>query len=294
MSELSFSPLIVGCMNLGEWGSNYNTDDLYQFVLHCLSRGLTSFDHADIYGDYTTEAQFGKLLKKHPNLRSQMQLITKCGIRRVCTNRSEHRVKSYDASAKHIRTSLENSLVQLETDYVDLLLIHRPDWLLDPQEVAQEVAALKKEGKIKEFGVSNFTPSQYNLLNGSTPLLTNQIEASLLHLDPYTDGTLDQCVQLKARPMAWSPLGAGKFFTDRGNDRVARIVTALAPLCEKYSATEDQLLLAWLMRHPARILPVLGTTKIERIDSAVESLKIKMDREDWYDLWQASTGSTIA
>jgi len=294
MSELSFSPLIVGCMNLGEWGSNYNSDDLYQFVLHCLSRGLTSFDHADIYGDYTTEAQFGGLLKKHPKLRSQMQLITKCGIRRVCTNRPDHRVKAYDASAMHIRASLENSLIQLNTDYIDLLLIHRPDWLMDPEEVAEEVQALKKEGKIKAFGVSNFTASQYDLLNEATPLLTNQIEASLLHLDPYTDGTLDQCVKLKSRPMAWSPLGAGRFFTDRGDEQVARIVKALEPLCKKYNATEDQLLLSWLMLHPARILPVLGTTKIERIDSALESLKIKMDREDWYDLWQASTGATIA
>ncbi len=294
MSKVTFSPLIVGCMNLGEWGANYPTDKLYEFVLHCLSRGLTSFDHADIYGDYTTEAQFGALLKEHPSLRSQMQLITKCGIRRVCSNRPEHGVKSYDASAAHIRTSLEHSLNQLQTDYVDLLLIHRPDWLLDPSEVAGEVEALKKEGKIKAFGVSNFTASQFELLNASTPLASNQIEASLLHLDPFTDGSLDQALRLGIPPMAWSPLGAGRFFNDRGDERVARIVKALAPLKEKYGAQEDQLLLAWLLKHPAKILPVLGTTKIARIDAALEALTINLDREDWYALWQASTGKTIA
>lgn len=289
MHSVQFSPLVVGTMRLGIWGASMNTAQLQAFMEECLGLGLTTIDHADIYGDYTTEGDFGRMLKQAPQLREQMQLVTKYGIRRVCSQRPNHKIKSYDASVTHLIASVENSLKELHTDYIDVLLIHRPDILMEPEEIAEAVSQLQEAGKLRAFGVSNFTPSQFDVLNAYVPLCTNQVEASLLHLDCFQDGTFDQCLKHKVRPMAWSPLGGGGLFADNPSERVARIRMVAAPLMEKYGLSLDQLALAWLMRHPAGILPVLGTTKISRIHAAAKALDTQMSRVDWYDLWQAST-----
>ena len=291
---VQFSPLIIGTMRLGDWGANMNTDDLAAFVEGCLDLGMTTFDHADIYGDYTTEADFGRVLQAYPEWRNRMQIITKCGIRRVCEQRPEHRVKAYDSSAAHIEASVHQSLQELATNYIDCLLIHRPDFLMNPKEIEKIVQKLLEEGKIRSFGVSNFTTHQFKNLHKSVPLHTNQMEASLLNLTPFTDGTLDQCMQYGLRPMAWSPMGGGRLFEENADAPVQRIRKVAEPMLEKYGCALDQLLLAWLLRHPSGILPVLGTSKLERVQSAVKALNIEIERMDWYDLWQASTGEPIA
>ncbi len=290
----NFSTLIMGTMRLGLWGVNYNTQQWQEFIENCLELGVTTFDHADIYGDYTTEADFGKVLKAQPGLRNQLQIITKCGIRRVCKQRPDHRIKSYDSSKAHIIWSAENSLKELNIDSIDLLLLHRPDWLMQPDEVAEAFHQLQEAGKVKAFGVSNFTPSQFDLLNDRFPLVTNQVEISILHRNSFEDGTLDQCLKHHIRPQAWSPMGGGAIFNKGGNEQVNRIQDVLNPLSAKYNATPDQILLAWLLRHPAGIQPVLGTTKIERVRAAVKALEIQLLQAEWYDLWQAATGKKIA
>lgn len=290
-----FSRIVAGVMKWGAWGHQLNTAQMLGLIEQCVELGVTTFDHADIYGHYTTEAEFGAALQRQPALRQQIQIVTKCGIRMVTPNRPQHAIKSYDTSIEHILWSVEQSLKNLRTDYLDLLLLHRPDILLHPDDVAGVFTQLQKEGKVLHFGVSNFTPSQFELLHARFPLVTNQIEASLLHLQPFADGTLDQALRHGCRPMAWSPLGGGAFFAQQPDERITRIQEVANRLAAKRSGvTLDQILIAWLLLHPAGILPVLGTAHIERVKAAVAALPIALMREEWYELWQASTGEEVA
>ncbi|MGB5821973.1 MAG: aldo/keto reductase [Saonia sp.] len=294
LSRDNVSPYIIGTMRLGSWGSNLLTKEYEEFIEGCLELGLIDFDHADIYGDYTTEADFGKVLKSRPDLRKKIRITTKCGIKMMTDNRPQHLLKSYDLSKEHIKTSVEKSLKSLQTDYIDVLLLHRPDYLLDPHEIAAAFSDLKKEGKVHTFGVSNFSPSQFDLLNSLTPLATNQVEISLLQRKAFEDGTLDQCLRYKSIPAAWSPLGGGLLFKDSENDGVKAIKGVLDTLSKKYGLAADQILYAWLRKHPAGIIPVLGTSKLERIRTAHNALNTTITHEEWYMLWEAAIGGEIA
>lgn len=292
-TQLYLSPIVAGVWKWGIWGHELDTQDLLALIEGCIDNGVTSFDHADIYGHYTDEERFGKTLALKPSLRQQMQLVTKCGIRLVTPNRPHHKIKSYDTSKEHIIASTENSLKALHTDYIDLLLIHRPDPLMDPDEIAEAFSQLKQEGKVLHFGVSNFTPSQFEMLKSRTELVTNQVEISILHLEPFLDGTLDQCITHHIRPMAWSPLGSGQLFGTNVDERTKRILHVAKDLAEKHGAGVDQLLLAWLLKHPSRIIPVLGTARIARIKAAMAARQIELSREEWFELWQASMGKEV-
>jgi len=287
------SRLALGVWRAAEW--NLSRAELLEYIEACLELGITTFDHADIYGDYTCERLFGEALAEARSLRSQMQLITKCGIKLISSHRPSHRLKHYDTSRDHIIASAENSLRQLQTDYVDVLLIHRPDPLMNADEVAETFTHLRQSGKVLHFGVSNFTPSQFNLLASRLdfPLVTNQIEISVQHLDPFWDGTLDQCQQLRIAPMAWSPLGGGNIFqeTDRQSEQLRQVLIATGK--ELNGAPIDQIALAWLLRHPAQIVPVLGSGKIERLKSAIESTTLSLSREQWFAIWTAATGKDV-
>jgi predicted oxidoreductase len=223
-----------------------------------------------------------------------MRITTKCGIKLVSENRPEHRIKSYDLSKDHIKQSVESSLLALHTDYIDTLLLHRPDYLLNPHEIAESFTALKKEGKVKYFGVSNFSVSQFDLLQAIFPLCTHQVEISLLHREAFENGILDQCQKWGIRPTAWSPLGGGILFSPSLDNKIKEVQTIIAELGEKYNAQQDQVLLAWLRKHPAAIVPVLGSSQLSRIKNAKDSLKIKLTHEEWYMLWQAAIGTEIA
>ncbi|MBT8218252.1 MAG: aldo/keto reductase [Bacteroidia bacterium] len=291
----AFSRIVSGVMTWGVWGKKYNTAEMQQLIEECVESGISTFDHADIYGGYTTEEEWGKALKASYIDRKDIQIITKCGIKLTTPNRPTYKIKSYDTSADHIQLSVENSLRYLQTDYIDLLLIHRPDPLLDPEAVAEVIENLKGQGKVKWFGVSNFTKDQFELLNSYTPLTTNQIEASLLHLEPLYDGTLDQCQQLLIRPMAWSPIGSGKIF-DLEQKEILKIRAKADEICQRYDNTfhVDQLLLAWLMKHPSGILPVIGSGRIARIQKAIAACDITITREEWFEMLEASRGHEIA
>ena len=291
---IRFSPLIIGTMRLGAWGAKLSTQELENFIDQCLELGLNDFDHADIYGHYTEEANFGNVLKRRPDLRAKMQLTTKCGIQLVCPERPHHRLKSYNSTKSHLISSAENSLRDLGTDYLDLLLVHRPDFLMDPNEIAEAFRHLSESGKVRHFGVSNFTPSQMDMLSAFTCLVNNQVEISLLKLDAFTDGTIDKCWQHKIIPTAWSPLAGGQIFGKTNDPDILRVQKTASKIAEKHEAKLDQILLAFLMKHPAGIVPVLGTSKINRIKSALAAKNIKLSHEDWYELWQASMGEEVA
>lgn len=284
---------VAGCMRWGKWGAGFSTSEYQAMIEACLENGVTAFDHADIYGDYTTEAEFGEALKNNAALRAHIRIISKCGIQMMSDNRPSHQIKSYNTSAKHIISSVEQSLENFHTDHLDLLLIHRPDPLLNPEEVASAVAHLKQQGKILQFGVSNFLPHQVTLLQQYIQIEYNQLEISILHLPPFSNGMLEHCMEHKIVPMAWAPLGGG-ILNDDSHPRFRSIVSMASKLGEKYGTGINEILLAWLHRHPAGILPIIGTTKIERLVQAKNAAAIILDREDWFKLLAASTGEDVA
>ena len=280
-------------MNWGNWGAGFSTQSYLQLIEECIEIGISTFDHADIYGHYTTEAEFGAALKNNHSLRSQIQLITKCGICLVTANRPNHKIKSYNTTKQHILESVENSLRNLNTDYIDLLLIHRPDPLMDPHEIASAFASLLETGKVKKVGTSNFTASQLSMLHAIFPLAVNQIELSILNTKPFYDGMTDVAIEKNIGVQAWSPMGAGKLSKDSEDERCRRVVAMATILGEKYGVSFDQILLAWIMKHPSNISPVIGTTKLERIKSSNDAQKVAMTSEEWHMLLRASHGSDV-
>jgi len=289
----TLSSPIAGCMRWGKWGANFTTYNYRQMIDQCLLIGVNSFDHADIYGDYTTEEEFGAALKEDKTIRPQIKLITKCGIQMVTENRPEHSIKSYNTSKKHIIRSAEQSLKNFGTDYLDVLLIHRPDPLLHPEEVAEAIQSLQIQGKVRAFGVSNFLPHQVNMLRKWVPIAYNQIEVSIICTAPFTNGILDNCIENDIVPMAWAPLGGG-LLTDDLHPHFRSISHAAQLLSEKYAMGLNEMLIAWLNTHPAGIVPVIGTTKSERLDQAKKAASIKLTREDWFFLMKAATGEDVA
>jgi len=296
-SSQPFSAMAYGVWHTHEMpGTQPNA--LLDLIHYCIGQGITTFDHADIYGNYECERLFGRALAKAPSLRGQMQLVSKCGIKLLSTAKPSHRVKHYDSSFDHIIHSAENSLQNLGTDHLDLLLIHRPDPLMQAEEVARAFNTLQTQGKVLAFGVSNFSASQFNLLQkacGSLPLVTNQIEISLKAHSPLTNGLLDHAQTVGYRPMAWSPLGGGGLLHGNGplQQRVSAVLNTLLP---KYNLTPEQastLLFAWLLKHPAGIVPVLGTTKTARIGQAAQAFGVDLDLQDWYLLYEAALGQEV-
>ena len=283
---------IVGCMRWGVWGEHFTTVQYEQMINQCLAIGLNVFDHADIYGHYTNEADFGNALKGNSHLRSQIKIITKCGINMLTPNRPHHAIKSYDTSAAHIIQSVEQSLQNFHTDYIDTLLIHRPDILMNVEEIAATITALKTSGKIKSFGVSNFTTGQVALLKKYIPIEHHQVEISVTNLNAFDNGVLDQCQLENIEAQSWSPMGNG-IFTD-ASDQHTRILLEAEGLSKKYDCSVNQVLLAFLYAHPSQIVPVIGTTKFERIQDALNAMDIQLTREDFYKLWTASTGKEVA
>jgi predicted oxidoreductase len=292
--KLQLSPIVAGCMKWGQWGAAFSTTQYRNMISNCVDNNITSFDHADIYGHYTTEEEFGNTLKELKSIRLKMQLITKCGIKMLSPNRPQHTIKSYDTGKQYIIDCVENSLTKLHTDYIDLFLIHRPDPLMNPEEIAAAFLQLKQEGKVLHVGVSNFSPSQVLLLHKLFPVEVNQLEISILQTDPFFNGQLDQCRTENIIPMAWGPLGSGLLQDDTMNERNLAIINTANQLAKKYNTTVENILLAFLSKHPAGIIPVLGTSKIERLQSAMQYMQIELEREDWFLLLQSSRGHEVA
>ncbi|SHH76375.1 aldo/keto reductase [Ferrimonas marina] len=291
LQGLTLSRFIAGYWRLLDW--QMTPQQRLAFLESHLAMGISSCDHANIYGDYQCEAAFGEALRLKPALRDQLQLISKCGI---CLPGSQgHALPHYNTDASHIVAQVERSLTQLGTDYLDLLLIHRPDPLMDADEVAGAFEQLQHQGKVRYFGVSNFTPSQFDLLQSrlSLPLVTNQIEISPLNMAPLHDGTLDHLQMQRLRPMAWSCLGGGRLF--HPEDPTARRIRAeLQQIGEEIGAEGiDQVLYAWLLALPSQPLPILGTGKLERIRSAVAAQSLSLSREQWFRIWVAATGHNV-
>ena len=285
------SPVIAGAWRLAEW--QWTAQQRLAWIEGNLDIGVTSFDHADVYGGYSVEALFGEALALRPALRSRLQLVSKCGIKLVAPARPGHQVKHYDSSAAHVRASVEHSLQALRTDHLDLLLIHRPDALGDFDELADTFEALRREGKVRCFGVSNFAPHQLAPLHRRLALATHQIELSPLHLDPLHDGVLDQCQDLGLRPMIWSPLAGGRLFT-ADDERARRVRQTLQVMAGELGVSFTTLVIAWVQRHPSQPLPILGSRRIEVVRDAMAALALRLDAQQWWRIWTAAAGHEVA
>lgn len=284
-----FSRIIQGCMTWGAWGKQLSKNEMISLLKHSVAQGITTFDHADIYGDYTTENDFGKAFSESDVPRNSIQIISKCGIQYVGQTR-ENEIKHYQYDTDYIIWSAKKSIEDLQCEYLDVLLLHRPSPLMDRDAIEKAINYLIAEGLIKSFGVSNFSPSQMQLIDSRAFIDCNQIEFSLTAQQSMHDGTLDYMQLHEITPMCWSPLGS-VFKED--NEQTQRIRKVLNELSPKYNASEDQLLLAWILAHPAGIHPVIGTTSKERISAAAKAMNIPLSRIDWFKLVVASQGHKV-
>jgi predicted oxidoreductase len=287
---LSFSRLVYGMWRIGD-DPDTSEKHVRAKIDACLAQGITTLDQADIYGDYTAEAVLGQSLKADPSLRGQVEIVTKCDIVAPCGKYADVACKHYDTSKAHIEASVENSLRDMGTDYIDLLLIHRPDPLMDHDETGAALDGLIKAGKIRAAGVSNFRPWDIELLQSamSSKLVTNQIEISLARIDPFTDGDLAFHQRQRDAVMAWSPLGGGSLMTD--GTALTRLMDGFA---NEFGVDRAAVAVAFLLRHPAKILPVLGTNSLERIAKISDATKVNLTRVQWFQLYEAALGREVA
>lgn len=288
--ELKLSRLVYGMWRIGD-DPDTSPKHVQAKIEACLAQGITTMDHADIYGGYTAEAIFGAALKAAPSLRDKLEIVTKCGIVAPAGRHSAVRGKHYDTSAAHINASVEASLRDLATDHIDLLLIHRPDPFMDPDETGPALDALVESGKVRAVGVSNFRPWDYSLLQSSmeNTLVTNQIEMSLLATEAFINGDLAFLQERMIAPMAWSPLGGGSLFKPEN----AALMKVLERIAGEQEVDPTVVALAWLLAHPANILPVLGTNNIARITASADAMKVKIDRQTWFELYTAALGKQV-
>jgi len=288
-SDFAMSPIVAGLWRITSW--NLSVAERVRWVEQALELGITTFDLADIYGDYLAEGHFGEALKAHAPLRNRMQLVTKCGIRLRSAQRP-YRINYYDTSAAYVRAQVEQSLRNLHAEQLDLVLIHRPDYLMDAAVLAETFTALTREGKVAHWGVSNHTTSQFALLQQHHPLVTNQVELSPLQMDALDDGTLDQAQQLGLRPMIWSPLAGGRLFNDE-DEQAVRTRATMLDIAERRGVSLTTLAFAWILRHPSRPHPITGSGRMVNLQDAVKALDVSLDAEDWYAIWTASKGHSV-
>lgn len=296
MQRISLSDsLSVSRIIYGLWRHTNDQDissqKLQSKIEACLDQGISTFDQADIYGGYTSEALLGETLKQAPHLRDSMQLITKCDIVAPIGLYSDKKIKHYDTSAQHINFSVERSLSQMAIEQIDLLLLHRPDPLMDAQETGRALDDLINSGKVKAIGVSNFRPWDIDLLQSCTKnkLLTNQIEISLTQNNALTNGDLAYMQQHDILPMAWSPLGGGELFKNSQSPLNQKLIS----LAKHFAVQPAAIAIAWLLRHPAQILPIMGSNHMQRIKQFSEALTVDLSREQWFELLQAATGHEV-
>lgn len=290
---LELSRIVHGHWRLQEW--KLSSQEINTLIHNVIDLGISSFDHADIYGNYGCEQLFGEALKRDKNLRKDIQIITKCGVKLISDKFPNIKVKHYDYSYKHIVSSVENSLANLQTDHIDVLLLHRPSPFFAPEEVAKAFAHLRKSGKVLHFGVSNFSRQQFEMLDSylDAPLVTNQVEISPYCLEHFDNGNIDFFLEKRIRPMAWSPLAGGQLMNPQ-NEKSQRLSSALSEVAHELNIESiDKIIYAWLLQHPAGIMPIAGTQHISRLQSAVEALSVKMNIEQWTKIYIASSGEEL-
>ena len=290
-SRLSLSRIVYGMWRLGD-DSDTSARHVQAKIEMCLEHGISTMDQADIYGGYEAEALLGNCLKASPALRDRIEIVTKCGIIAPVGRYSDARLKHYDTSPAHITASIEQSLKNMRTNQIDLLLIHRPDPFMDHEKTGRALDDAIGSGKIRSVGVSNFRPHDIRLLQSAMhrQLVTNQIELSLIETAAFSNGDLAFMQESGMATMAWSPLGGGKLFGDEHH----ALLTKLSEMGERHGIEAGAMAIAWLLAHPAGIIPIIGTNKLDRISAMAKATGVKLDREDWFELYTAAIGREVA
>lgn len=292
--NLNISPIVHGLWRLAEW--NLSSQETLRLLESTIELGITTYDHADIYGNYTCEKLFGDALKLDKSLRQDIQLVSKCGIKLVSDKFPERQVKYYDYTSAYIIESVENSLAHFGTDYIDLLLLHRPSPFFNAEEVAGAFEMLRSAGKVLQFGVSNFSPMQFDLLSTfvDEPLVTNQVEISPYCLEHFQNGNIEYFQKHGIRPMAWSPLAGGELLNP-ATEKGQRLLPVLKAINEELGCESvATLVYAWILKHPSGAIPIVGSGKLSRIKDAVDAETMKMSLEQWFRIYIASLGEDVA
>ena len=285
-----FSRIALGLWRLSDW--QMSPAERVIFLRAALELGITTIDQADIYGDYTSETLLGEAFAMAPELRQRFQIVTKCGIQFPSARRPHQTAHIYNTTAAHIVQSAETSLRSMQIEHIDLLLIHRPDPLMDADEVAEAFLQLQNSGKVKHFGVSNFTPSQFDLLASRIPLVTNQVECSLLHPAPIYDGTFDACQRSRIAPMVWSALAGGRLFSDQG-PQAQVLQTTLAAIADELDVSVSCVAMAWVLNLPSTPLLLTGSGRVKVLEESVRAASCSLSRQHWFDLWRAASGQNL-
>jgi predicted oxidoreductase len=288
--DLSFSRIVYGMWRLGD-DADTSPAHVQAKIEACLEQGITTMDQADIYGGYEAEEILGNALRAAPHLKEKVEIVTKCNIVAPVGRYADARVKHYDTSAAHISQSVEDSLRLMDVERIDMLLMHRQDPMMDHDETGGALDALVASGKVRQVGVSNFRPWDIDLLQSAmnTRLATNQIEISVLENSSFTNGDIAYLQQHRIPPMAWSPLAGGALFTSENR----ALYDSLAGIAARQDADVAALAVAWLMAHPARIMPVMGTNNLERIGKLGEAMQLTIDRETWFEIYTAAIGEEV-
>lgn len=290
-NEVTLSRIIQGLWRLKSW--KMTPEALLEFVHQCIDLGVTSFDTAEIYGNYEAEEMFGEALKLEPELRSKIEIITKTGIN-MKSDKRPYSIGHYDTTYDKVVASCKKSIDLMHCEYLDVFLIHREDPLINHKEVARALNDLKAMGLIKSFGVSNFDPFKFDALHKATggQLVTNQIEVSPLCFEHFNNGNMDYLQSVDVPPMIWSPLAGGQIFTGK-DERSTNVRKVLEELSKDYGVETDVLVYAWLLKHPVKMMPICGSGKIERVKNAVKALDVELKHEDWYKIYVASKDQAL-
>jgi len=291
--ELEFSRIIHGQMRIRDW--NLTDANFLKLTEQVIELGINTFDTANIYGDYSCEELFGNALRLKPSLRAKITMVTKCGIKIMSGKFPKQKIQYYDYSYDYIIGEAEKSLRNLRIDHIDVLLLHRPSPLLDPQEVAKAFDKLKKDGKVRYFGVSNFLPHDFTMLQSylDEKLVTNQVEISPYTITHFENGNMNFFLKKRIKPMAWCPMAWGKLITPT-DEKSARVVSVLEEIAGEISVDGiDKVIYTWLLMHPSKIMPINGSGKIDHIRRSVESLNINMSKEQWSRIFIASRGEPM-
>ncbi len=291
--NLEISPVVHGHWRLLDW--KLSKQELLSLIQKAIDLGITTFDHADIYGDYSCEKIFGDVLLKNKSLKNEIQIITKCGINLISDKFPARKTKHYNYTAAHIINSVNNSLSNFNTDRIDLLLLHRPSPFMEPEEVAKAFSILKKDGKVLQFGASNFNPTQYEMLDSylDSKLVTNQIEVSPYNLEHFENGNLNYLQMKRIKPMAWSPLAGGEILFPK-SEKGRRLLNCISEIAEELEEQNlDKIIYRWLLMHPSGIIPVVGTSNSTRLENAVNALDIDLSLEQWFRIYTSSQGKEM-
>lgn len=287
----NFSKVVAGVIRWGSWGSKMSSSKMASMISSCVELGVTTFDHADIYGNYTTEREFGDAIILSGISRDEIQLITKCGIIKPCAEKPGFQISHYNTSKRHILESVDQSLENLNTEYIDVLMINRPSPIMNYDEMAEAFTLLQQSGKVREFGLVNFSPDQVRAMCRYFPVMANQVEVSMTHLTPLFDGTIDTCVANDVTPMSWSPLGGGSIYTNTKAGK--KLELRLQKLADKYEWNLSEMALLFLMHHPAGIVPVVNYAKPDKIKETVDLLDVEISNEQWFEILIASQGEEL-